>query len=72
MPEAYYIGLNGKIHRYYVDIFIPKLNMVIEVKSYWTYEKDKNVVHRKLNTFKYMGFHCELRIYENEKCVCTL
>jgi hypothetical protein len=32
-----YIRLDGKKGRYYPDIYIPKDNLIIEVKSVWTY-----------------------------------
>jgi hypothetical protein len=39
----------NKRRRYYPDIFIPKDNRIIEVKSKWTYERelDKNLAKRK-------------------------
>lgn len=36
LPPIYYIE-NGKRHRYYPDIYVPKNNLIIEVKSKWTY-----------------------------------
>lgn len=36
MPEIWYFE-NGKNHRYYPDIYIPRDNLLIEVKSEWTY-----------------------------------
>ena len=44
----------NKNHRYYPDIYIKSENLVIEVKSVWTYnkEKDKNILKMQsvLNT----------------------
>lgn len=40
MPKIHYY-LNGKRHRYYPDFYIPKDNVLIEVKSDWTYNNDK-------------------------------
>jgi hypothetical protein len=39
VPVIWY-AKNDKKHRYYCDIFIPKINTIYEVKSTWTYEKD--------------------------------
>jgi len=33
--------IDDKEHSYYPDIFIPSDNLIIEVKSDYTYEKDK-------------------------------
>lgn len=39
----------GKEHRYYPDIYIPKFNKIIEVKSLWTWKryKEKNLAKRQ-------------------------
>lgn len=37
MPEIWYYGEDGKRHRYYPDFYIPKDNLIIKVKSEWTY-----------------------------------
>lgn len=34
----YYKGLDGKTHRYYPDIYIRSENMIVEVKSSYTYK----------------------------------
>lgn len=36
VPEIYY-EMDGNTHRYYVDIYIKSVNLMIEVKSPWTY-----------------------------------
>ena len=38
-PEIWYNTDDGKKHRYFSDIFIPSENLIIEVKSTWTYKK---------------------------------
>lgn len=43
MPEIYYFTEDNKRHRYYCDIFIPFENRLIEIKSEYTYEKEKNL-----------------------------
>ena len=37
MPTLFYIGEDNKTHRYYPDFYIPKDNLIIEVKSWFTY-----------------------------------
>lgn len=48
MPKIEY-EFEGKKRRYFPDIWIPKHNLIIEVKSTWTYEKDleKNLLKKK-------------------------
>jgi hypothetical protein len=43
----YYKGLDGKTHRYYPDIYIRSENMIIEVKSTYTYK-----IHERKNLLK--------------------
>lgn len=38
-----YITDDGKLHRYFPDIFIPSENLIIEVKSAYTLSKDINI-----------------------------
>lgn len=37
IPRISYIGIDGITHYYFPDIYIPKDNLLIEVKSLWTY-----------------------------------
>jgi hypothetical protein len=47
LPPIYYEE-NGKKHRYYPDIYIPKENFIIEVKSKWTYDSQYKWYHTNL------------------------
>ena len=40
---------NGNTHRYFPDIYIKSINTIIEVKSVWTYEqqKERNLMKEK-------------------------
>ncbi len=40
IPVITYVGLDNKEHKYYPDIFIPKEQLIIEVKSSYTYVAD--------------------------------
>lgn len=41
VPNIWYKwSYTGKIHKYYPDFYIPKDNLIVEVKSAWTYEKE--------------------------------
>jgi len=59
VPKLMYIGDDNKEHRYYPDFYIPKENLVIEVKSDWTYGMEllKNLFKQDIvleNGYKYM------------------
>ena len=41
MPKLWYIGIDGEKHKYYPDFYIPKDNLIIEVKSTYTYSDEK-------------------------------
>lgn len=66
MPMIWYINQKGKKARYHPDIFIISENTIIEVKSWWTFEKDfiKNI--RKFRNVASIGFKMVLCIIE--KC----
>lgn len=65
MPEIKYF-LNGKERRYYPDIWIKSENIIIEVKSDYTYKKDliKNIM-KALATRK-LSYNFEWWIYDNK------
>lgn len=67
VPEIWYIN-NGKKHRYYVDIYIPRINKMIEVKSTWTYMKKKedNIIPKALQCIK-EGYDYEIWIYDGKR-----
>jgi len=65
MPEIKYF-LNNKEKRYYPDILIKSENLIIEVKSDYTYKKDliKNIL-KALATRK-LGYDFEFWIYDKD------
>ena len=64
MPEIWYI-LEGQKRKYYPDIFIPHQNRIIEVKSKYTFEKEKEKNLLKSLACKELGYKFEFRIYKN-------
>jgi len=60
VPEIWYIDIQGKRRRYYVDIFIPKINKCIEVKSVYTFQKPN--VFEKMDAVISAGYDCEILI----------
>jgi len=66
VPVIWYIDNFGKKRRHFVDIFIPCQNKCIEVKSTWTFKKQKDIVLLKQLQAKEMGYLYELWIYDNK------
>jgi len=63
VPEIWY-EYEGKSRRYYPDIYISSENRIIEVKSFYTFEKDKELNITKGNACKNLGYNFEFRIYD--------
>jgi len=68
VPELWY-EINDKRHRHYVDIFIPKENLCIEVKSLWTVQKKKDNIFAKQSKAKEIGYRYEIWVYDKEERV---
>jgi hypothetical protein len=71
MPDINYI-YNNKIHRYFSDIYIKQENLIIEVKSTYTFDKDKikNLAKQQASLlagykYKFMIFNGRGNIQEN-------
>lgn len=66
IPVIDYFYENNKIHKYYPDIYIPLDNLIIEVKSTWTYKKDKNKNTIKKLTYKNNGYDFQFWIFDKK------
>jgi hypothetical protein len=66
VPTIWYNDKNGKNHRHFVDIFIPSQNLCIEVKSTWTFTKQKDIVFFKQKAGKELGYLYEIWVYDNK------
>ena len=66
VPEIWYYDKEYKKHRYYVDIFIKSQNKMIEVKSTWTFELDKDCIFLKQAACKLAGYKCEIWVYNGK------
>ena len=66
VPEIWYQDENKNKHRYYVDIFIPSQNRMIEVKSTWTFQKKKDTIFMKQEACKLCGYQCEIWVYDGK------
>ena len=61
MPEIYYT-LNNKRHRYFPDFYIPKENLIIEVKSEWTLHLHWDKNKAKFQAVKEAGYNFKLEV----------
>ncbi len=57
-----YIGLDNRVHTYIPDFYIKSNNTIIEVKSKWTFEKDKEKNLLKQQACLSKGFNFEFKI----------
>lgn len=65
MPELWY-NYESKNRRYYADIFIPKENKIIEVKSKWTFSVKKEQHYQKRKSCLDNGFNFEFWIFNDK------
>lgn len=68
MPVIRYQHKNVN-RRYFPDIYIPKVNKIIEVKSIWTYKRDlvKNII-KAIYTRK-LGYDYEVWLFDKKKLI---
>lgn len=69
LPPIYYIDADNRKHRYYPDIYIPKENLVIEVKSLWTYNSQRkwhNTNLLKRQACLSAGYNFKFMIFDKE------
>lgn len=58
---------DGVLRRYYPDIYIPKLNLIIEVKSKYTWMKYKEKNMAKVDATKKLGYNMNVVFRNGEK-----
>jgi hypothetical protein len=63
VPTIWYEDINGKKHRYFVDIFIPSQKRCIEIKSTWTMKKKHDNILEKQQAMKKAGYECEIWVF---------
>lgn len=63
VPEVWYL-LDGKYHRYYCDIFIPKENLMIEVKSLYTFKNLKRKNMNKAMSTNCLGYNFQMYLFD--------
>ena len=70
--EIFYIGLDNKQHRYYPDIYIISENKIIEVKSKYTYNADKETNLLKMKACLNKRFKFEFMIFNSKQNLLKL
>jgi hypothetical protein len=66
VPEIWYYDKDNKEHRYYVDAYVKSLNKFYEVKSTWTYEKNKEKIELCKDALYFLGYEYEIIIYSSK------
>ena len=65
MPEIWYFNpLTNNRARYYPDMYLPDINCVIEVKSTWTYEREKERNIEKFRGTVKAGYDLHLYVFD--------
>jgi hypothetical protein len=62
-PRVSYVGRDDKEHYYFPDFYIPKNNLIIEVKSDWTYTQNKTICDLKRDACIAQGYNYKFMIY---------
>lgn len=66
VPTIWYYDSNNKKHKHFVDIYIQSLNKCIEVKSTWTFKKNKHIVTLKQKAAKELGYNYEIWVFDEK------
>lgn len=71
VPEIWYLD-GGKYRRYFVDVYIPSQNTMIEIKSKWTLTKNLRKVLQKKKACEYAGYKYEIWVCSDKKILYVL
>ena len=72
VPNLWWFGRDGIKHRHYVDIYIKSSNTCIEVKSTWTFEKNREEVFLKQEYAKKSGFNYKIWILNDKGAILDI
>jgi len=64
VPKIKWVSNDGKSHIHYVDFFIEKEKRCIEIKSPWTFKIMKDIIFKKQEAGKKLGYTYEVWIYD--------
>jgi hypothetical protein len=66
VPEIWYTGEDNKRHRYFCDFYIKNTNTIVEIKSMWTYEKNKIKVELTKKECENQNYNFLLLIFDGK------
>jgi hypothetical protein len=66
VPKIWWVDDSNKKRRYYTDIHIPSKNLIIEVKSTWTYKIEEKITQQKLLAAKDLGYNTLLWVFDEK------
>jgi hypothetical protein len=66
VPEIWWLDEEFKKRRYFTDIYIPSKNLIIEVKSTWTFKIEKTITLKKLEAAKSLGYDTLLWVFNGK------
>ena len=73
VPEIWYMDNHTfTFRRYFVDIYIPKENLMIEVKSTWTYQRNIAKSYWKSCACVDYGYNFEFWVFDSHKTLTIL
>lgn len=67
VPTIWWLDSEEKSHRHYVDIYIPKIETMIEVKSDYTFTRDLEKSLRKQDTAQRENYSYEIWVFNKKK-----
>jgi len=69
VPAVFWTDAEGKTHRHYVDFYIQSQNRMVEVKSTYLLDRDRDEIMRKKKAAEERGFAYEIYVYDGKKLI---
>jgi hypothetical protein len=66
VPEIWYVDSDNKKHRYFCDIYVRSENLIIEVKSDYTYHIELDINNLKAKSCRDLGYKFEFWIIDQK------
>jgi len=65
-PRLTYLEPDNSKHYYFPDLYIPKDNLIVEVKSMWAYNDNKPKHYRKMQVCLDAGYNFKFMIFDKD------
>jgi hypothetical protein len=69
IPNFDYLDDDGKKHKYYPDIYIKDTNLIIEVKSVYTFNLEPRINYLKFKAVNKAGYHLKMMMFDRKQLV---